>query len=62
MRDNITRSKTTYSSRNAGGGEPTEEARVSRPRRFQAEVGDEYEGEASVKPEGANGRVAGVTC
>lgn len=31
MRDNVTRSKTTYSSRNAGGGEQAEEARVSLP-------------------------------
>lgn len=30
MRDTVTRSKTTYSSRNAGGGESAEEARVSR--------------------------------
>lgn len=29
MRDTVTRSKTTYSSRNAGGGESAEEARVS---------------------------------
>ncbi|WWC68974.1 uncharacterized protein I206_102910 [Kwoniella pini CBS 10737] len=28
MRDNVTRSKTTYSSRNAGGGEPVEDARI----------------------------------
>jgi DNA excision repair protein ERCC-4 len=28
MRDNATRSKTTYSSRNAGGGDAAEDARV----------------------------------
>ncbi|WWC87511.1 uncharacterized protein L201_002401 [Kwoniella dendrophila CBS 6074] len=28
MRDHVTRSKTTYSSRNAGGGEPVEDARI----------------------------------
>lgn len=29
MRDNVARSKTTYSSRNAGGGESAEQPRVS---------------------------------
>jgi DNA excision repair protein ERCC-4 len=29
MRDSVTRSKTTYSTRNAGGGETADEARVS---------------------------------
>lgn len=29
MRDNVSRAKTTYSSRNAGGGEQAEEPKVS---------------------------------